>query len=406
MSRHRILVAPAHYRVSDREGSESYVSYKIVEELAKRGHELTVLAALWQVRDFDYPNVTVVPMVPDGRAGGTLRESWRRFRFPRFVEREGRRRLAAREFDLVYHVRPSSTNTANYLFWRDRTHPHLMGPMVATQRYASPHDMSSWLGTRPGPGEWLATAAYKLLHGRLHRDFVKTMGHVDALVCPTAEAKREYAAYLPAWKIAVIPFGVERYGRLRRKAAKRLRVLAVAKVVERKGLDVLLEAAAGLRDRGVPFVVRIVGDGPALPALRAQAERFGLAGAVRFEPPVEHSKIAAVYADADVFCSPTRSEPFGQTILEAMSAGLPVVASEVGALPELVTPRTGVLVPPDDPSALVTALERLDADPARRRRLGEAGRRRAETTFSWKAVIDEYEKVMDRTIAAYRRRNP
>jgi glycosyltransferase involved in cell wall biosynthesis len=110
---------------------------------------------------------------------------------------------------------------------------------------------------------------------------------------------------------------------------------------------------------------------------------------------VPHDELQRLYGRAAVVACPSRREGFGVACLEAMAHGRPVVATRVGGLLDLVVDgETGIVVPARDPAALRSALERLLGDPDLRRRLGEAGRERARTHFSW-------EKVTDATLAAY-----
>ncbi|EQD38607.1 glycosyl transferase group 1 [mine drainage metagenome] len=96
------------------------------------------------------------------------------------------------------------------------------------------------------------------------------------------------------------------------------------------------------------------------------------------------------YASADLFVLPSHMEPFGIVLLEAMAAGLPVVATSVGGIPEVVhSGLTGLLVPPRDPAALARALDTLVADPQLRSRFGDRGRARAEE-FSWPRLIPKF----------------
>jgi glycosyltransferase involved in cell wall biosynthesis len=128
------------------------------------------------------------------------------------------------------------------------------------------------------------------------------------------------------------------------------------------------------------FRARVLGDGPDRPPIEAEIARHGLAGAVELTGEVDD--VAEQLAEADVFVLSSRSEGLPISVLEAMAAGLPVVASAVGGLPELVEEdETGTLVPAGDADALAAALQRLIEDPERRRRLGRAGRARAEARF-------------------------
>ncbi len=162
-----------------------------------------------------------------------------------------------------------------------------------------------------------------------------------------------------------------------------------------KGLRYLLEAIAILRAR-MPVCLTVVGNddpdsgGPRL------AHRYGVEDAVRFTGRVETASLAGHYARAAVAVVPSLFEGFGLPAAEAMSCGLPVVASTGGALPEVVgrNGECGLLVPPGDARALASALERLLSDESLRRRMGMAGRRRVLENFSWR-------EAARRTVAVY-----
>jgi glycosyltransferase involved in cell wall biosynthesis len=129
-----------------------------------------------------------------------------------------------------------------------------------------------------------------------------------------------------------------------------------------------------------PFRARIVGDGPERERLEAELRVLELDSAV--ELLGERNDVSELLSAADVFVLSSRSEGLPLSIVEAMAAGLPVVAASVGGVPELVVDgETGFLIPPADEAALASALERLVADADLRRRMGAAGRARAEALF-------------------------
>jgi len=149
-------------------------------------------------------------------------------------------------------------------------------------------------------------------------------------------------------------------------------VLTVCRFYPRKRLNVLLEAAGRLRGRIPGLEVRIVGGGPQASKLRALADRLRLGPIVRWLGNLSQERLAFEYNQADVFCLPSVQEGFGIVFLEAMAAGKPIVAARAAAVPEVVT--AGLLVEPDDPEALATALENLCRDRELRQALGAAGR--------------------------------
>ncbi|HXE58538.1 MAG TPA: glycosyltransferase [Gemmatimonadales bacterium] len=158
-------------------------------------------------------------------------------------------------------------------------------------------------------------------------------------------------------------------------APHRLLAANVAALTPEKGHDTLLAAAAILAPRAPELHWALAGDGPGRPALEDEVLARGLAGRVHLLGHLPDP--GRLIADADLFVFPSRAEGLGTTILEAMALGVPVVASAVGGIPELLDGDAGVLVPPDDPDALAGAIAALLADPTRRRRVAEAGRARA-----------------------------
>ncbi|MBI4241885.1 MAG: glycosyltransferase [Candidatus Rokubacteria bacterium] len=170
-------------------------------------------------------------------------------------------------------------------------------------------------------------------------------------------------------------------------------VAHVGRLVPVKGHTVLLRALAGLRTR--PDVLLVAGEGPLRGALEADCRRLGLEGTVVFLG--FRDDIATVLYASDLLVLPSLSEVLPMAVLEAMAIGLPVVATRVGGIPELIEDgREGWLVDPDDPEALRVALEAALADPAARAARGSAARRRVEREFTSEAMVHA-------TLAAYAR---
>lgn len=170
-------------------------------------------------------------------------------------------------------------------------------------------------------------------------------------------------------------------------------LLTVARLVRRKGVADVLDAVARLVPRYPALRYHVVGNGPERAALEARAARLGLGAHVRFEGTVQGDALAALYVRADVFALAPRTlvpdvEGFGLVYLEAGAAGLPVVATRSGGIPDAVVDgETGLFVPEGDPVALAEALARLFDDAALRTRLGDGGRARA-LRFTWDRTAD------------------
>lgn len=169
-------------------------------------------------------------------------------------------------------------------------------------------------------------------------------------------------------------------------------LIAVAALVRRKGLDVLLEAIAGLGAARMCVLLWIVGEGGERAALEESARRLGVASQLSFLG--RRADVADLLHAADIAVLPSRQEGMGVAALEAMAAGRAVVASDVGGLGyAVVHERTGLLVPPENASALASALARLIRDPELRQRLGTEGPRRIAEGFLPEQMTDAYEKL-------------
>ncbi len=189
---------------------------------------------------------------------------------------------------------------------------------------------------------------------------------------------------VPSKKIAVVPEPIDleeweaRFSRAGRRPTERPTILCVARMYPRKRIQDLLEAVALLRHRLPAVQLRIVGAGPERDRLLQRHAALGLGETALFLGEVSRTRLTEEYVNADCFCLPSVQEGFGIVFLEAMAAGLPVVACRVAAVPEVVPDGVaGLLVAPRRPDQLADALEEVLTDSRRRKEHGEAGRRRA-----------------------------
>ena len=213
--------------------------------------------------------------------------------------------------------------------------------------------------------------------------------------------------HVPAHKVRVVhnAIAVERFDDrpddgLRRELtgdARRSLVLTVARLDEQKGHRYLLEAAVAVPEA----VFVLVGDGIERSALETQAHELGVASRIRFLG--ERHDIARLLASADVFVLPSLYEGLPVTVLEAMAAGTPIVATALGGTSEaVVNGATGILVPPANPAALSAAIRRVLLERDLAARFSAAGRARVATRFSRSAMISAVETVYDEVLGAAR----
>jgi glycosyltransferase involved in cell wall biosynthesis len=267
-----------------------------------------------------------------------------------------------------------------------------------------------WAFVRDGLAVWIAGAfgARTLLHFRggdfpafaaaqagparvLIRRTLRRADRLLALTGPTrdfldAEAGPEHVRLVPNF-VRLEDVG-EPPDRSRRGAP--VRVLFVGWILEAKGVRELLAAARQLPD------VRFTLVGPEEPSFMdsIRDDLSSLSDRVELLPPRPRNEVLELYREADVFALPTYREGFPNVVLEAMAAGLPVVATPVGAIPDAVRDgREGFLVPPRDVEALTRALDALAQSPELRAEMGSRARARASAVFSLEAVVEQLESV-------------
>jgi len=242
------------------------------------------------------------------------------------------------------------------------------------------------------------TSRRELLYYGLDRLLLR---QADAVVAPSRQMADELRRRgVPAPRIRIIPNGVDCSGPMVQPIGRngRLRLLYLGRLSPEKDPLNLIDAAAHLKSRGVAVEVTIAGDGPQRDVLAAETRRRGLDNAVRL--PGFVSDVRSLLARTDALVCPSRTECMPNAILEAMAAGVPVVATAVGGVPEMIRHgRDGLLCPPQNAEALADALRQLDRQPDLARSLARSARRRVIEEFSFERhirdMLDLYRRVLE-----------
>ena len=237
------------------------------------------------------------------------------------------------------------------------------------------------------------------------------LGDAAWLTTCTTMGYRHLEALAPEARLLCLPHGIDlerlpaasRHCRAGSGTAGRpVELLTVARAVEKKGLDVILEALA-LLPADIDWRWRHVGGGPLLPVLEAKAVGLGIADRISWLGALSFDHVLEALRQADLFCFAPRIAADGDrdgipnVLAEAMSQGLAVVTARAGAVDELVLDgETGIIVSPDDPAALAAAMTALIRNPARRSAMGKAGRARIETRFAAGPGIAEIARELRR----------
>jgi glycosyltransferase involved in cell wall biosynthesis len=243
-----------------------------------------------------------------------------------------------------------------------------------------------------------------------HTRLAEKARRADAVMCVSDFGRSQVMAHVEErhWsKLHVVRCGLEPalFARdpqtAREQAPPRLELLCVARLVRLKGHAVLLRALAMLHATGVPIHATLLGDGPSRPELERLAAQLGIADDVTFAGAVGQDEIASWYARADAFCLPSFAEGLPVVLMEAMAMGLPVVASRITGVPELVEhERSGLLVTPGRADELAAALERIATDPQLRARLGARAREQVLELHDVDRSSEMLHAILERTVAA------
>jgi glycosyltransferase involved in cell wall biosynthesis len=228
----------------------------------------------------------------------------------------------------------------------------------------------------------LRRAAFVACISRWHRDWYSS-------IQPDADGKYE-----------VIRCGVD-VGDMERSAdsSETLRILTVGRLVEKKGIDTLISAVAELNQRKISARLTIAGDGPDRARLEQIAADLNCRDQITWLGAVPNSRVSSLLGEADVFALPSRQDSNGDrdgipvVLMEAMAAGIPVIAGDLPTIAELVEEGvSGFLVKPNQPRALADKLAMLWENPALRQRMALEGRKKVESEFSLSLNLDRLER--------------
>jgi glycogen synthase len=261
-------------------------------------------------------------------------------------------------------------------------------------------------------GRSLRARALRLVGGAVEDRALRRAAEVIALVPGTARLLHEDG--LPQERVHVLPSGFDpALFQLSGKAGAeadafpglpRPRIGYVGRLAQQKRPDLLVDAFGRMRDHAAHLVV--VGDGPLRRVVQSAVQRSPARCRITVTGFVPHTDVPGVLASLDVLVLPSVYEEMGSILVEAMASGLPVVASRVGGIPDVVEDgETGLLVPPGDVAALAAALDELVGDPRRRELLCAAARRRAEE-YSWPQLASRVAELYEAARAGAGVRTP
>lgn len=298
------------------------------------------------------------------------------------------------DYDIVHRITPLSPTTSSLLAAKCARAgvPFVLGPLNGGVPWPKGFDAE-----RRREREWLSyvRGAYRALPGRR-----RTLRHSAAILAGSLHTAAEVPRALRDRVIHLPENGIDpaRFTRRAAPAPGALRACFIGRLVPYKGPDMLIEAAAPLLAEG-RMTLDLIGDGPLMPALRAQVARAGLGQAVAFHGWLDHRQVQEVAAQNALLAFPSIREFGGGVVLEAMALGLAPLVVDYAGPGELVGPGLGFKVPLSDRAGIVAGfraeLERLAASPATVAAAGSRARERVDAAFTWARKADQVSAVYD-----------
>ena len=230
------------------------------------------------------------------------------------------------------------------------------------------------------------------LHGLLRPVTRRIWRRAKHVVAVTNSLKRTALATAPGLDIKVIPNGVDvdlfSPSSNTQKNRAGFNLICVSRLVKRKGIDQILAALAALRHENISLT--IVGTGEHENHLKAQCRKLSLESKVEFKGFCRREKLPELYRKSDAFILTSRFEAFGNVFAEAMACGLPVIGANVGGIPDLISPKTGILIEPDDIEAIRNAIRTLKNSRDLRASMGNASRDFIIANYQWPRIAARF----------------
>ena len=356
----------------------------LAKAVSKQGHEVHILAACSGYQNVTVPNMQIVTRrvisIPIG--GAVARVGWSPGSYRRIKQI-----LQGEAFEVIHLHEPLTPGLTWLVLQQTRTLPRT----VTVGTFHAYHEQPNWFYTRGRPL------------------FNKFFARLDALIAVSGAA-RDFAYRMFPGDYQIIPNGVDlaRFAQKNGRATPpqgittrpEVTILFVGRLDKRKGFETLLKAFIKLKVDHPQLRLKVAGPFGAQEVARYRPLiPFHLATDITFVGYVSPEGMSTLYHSADIFCAPSLGfESFGVVLLEAMAAGLPIIATDIAGYRSVLTAgQEGLLVPPDRPDLLAEALVSLIDQPCLRQAMGERGRQKAGQ-YSWDHIGDKILKLYQATI--------
>lgn len=411
----KVLVAPGAYVINDnRTESLGTMTYYILRELGKLGVETTALTMKAEITN-PIPNCRLIELLP-----GQEITQMGLLRFMTKYYQNGKKLLKTEDFDIFHHMFPFGWEIGfNPLALRGHTRPlpFVIGPLLAphtskvnlsdekniTKSYGN---KAKKISLKERFGSSVFNSAVSIGKQKAFSMFQKTLDQADWVVSGDLHTFRSFSQYVDDSKHSVFRIGIDleqyRPEEDRKKkigdSSKKVEILTVGYLVERKGIKYLIEGFAKIAKKYPDSYIKVVGDGPTRASLEQLAQDLGIRDRVEFLGSLKYYEVIPHYHSCDIFCLPALSETW-VVAQEAMACGKPVILTDTGSHPEHVPDgKVGYLVPLQDSQAVARALEKMLKDPQKRQEMGLAARRHIEENYDWSKIAGQYLELYQKLI--------
>jgi len=404
----RVLAAPACYLISDETGSDPTAIYELIRSLSLN-HGVSIYAIANKVRIHNPLPTKVKLLELNVDYGGSLIEQ---IVFTLKYYKEEKRLVRGEKFDILHHMSPPSFgSTFNPLIVSNKVDlPFVLGP--ATYNVPLPTEFLEDLKLMKIGYGWgnlksgLEVARDQILNNFLSkfkvlitRWFFETIDRAEVIIVVNNFTKKVYEKLTNPKKVSVIPYGVNPEKFPYSPPPRNYDIVTLGGLYKRRGIHHLIKAMSKVVKEFPEAKLHIVGDGPQKINLLRLSKELGISSNVIFHGFIPNIKVADFYRACRVTVLPTLHECFGLVLLEGMSSGRPVVATDaVGPREIVVNGKNGYIVPMGDHDALAEVICKLLGDYDLSYRMGLEGRRLVEERYSWKIIASQYYEIYEKLV--------
>jgi len=402
----RVLAAPACYLISDETGSDPTAIYELIRSLSLN-HGVSIYAIANKVRIHNPLPIKVKLAELNVDYGGSLIEQ---IVFTLKYYKEEKRLMRREKFDILHHMSPPSFgSTFDPLVAFDKVDlPFVLGP--AMHNVPLPAELMEDLKLMKFGHSWgdlksnIEVARDRILNASLSKFksliahwFLETVDRADAIIVVNNFTRRAYEKITNPKKVKVIPYGVNSEKFPYDPPPRNYDIVTLGGLYKRRGVHHLIMAMPKIVKEFPETKLHIAGDGPQKINLLRLSKELGISSNIIFHGLIPHTKVADLYKACRVVVLPTLHECFGLVLLEGMSSGRPVVATDaIGPREIVVNGKNGYIVPMGDPDALAEAICKLLGDYDLSYRMGLEGRRLVEERYDWKIIARQYYEIYEK----------